>query len=189
MYAASIPSWANEVVGDWSLSGIAAFHTGIPWSATSNAFVASYSNNAPPLFIGSDRSVIKNHIVKNPASFHGVSDFADAAKASASLQGPVGFQIGPRNSYQGPDYFNTDLGLAKTFPIYREAVNLKFRADAFNAFNHPNFDIPAENVYNGLDQQDYQRKSKFGQISYTVEPPGNLNNGARVLQLSLRLEF
>ena len=187
MFAADVPKWTNEMIGDWDLSGITSFHTGLPWSATSNAFVASYSNNAPPIFIGSDPSVIKNQVKK--LSTGGVRDFADSLAASKSLQGPIGFQIGPRNSYQGPDYFNTDLGLAKTFPIYREAVNLKFRADAFNAFNHPNFDLPAENVYNGLDQQDYQRGSKFGQISYTVEPPGNLNNGARVLQLSLRLEF
>jgi hypothetical protein len=187
MFAANVPLWTNEIIGDWNLSGIGSFHTGLPWSANSNAFVASYSNDAPPIFIGSDRSLIANHVSKLPTG--GVRDFADSSKAAASFEGPIGFQIGPRNSFQGPDYFNADLGLAKTFPIYKEAVNLKFRADAFNALNHPNFDLPAENVYNGLDQQDYQRGSKFGQITYTVSPPGNLNNGARVLQLSLRLEF
>ena len=78
--------------------------------------------------------------------------------------------------------------MAKLFPIYGDRVNLKFRADAFNAFNHPNFSLPAENAFNGLDQQDFT-SSSFGQISTTVVPPGNLNNGARVLQVSLRLEF
>jgi hypothetical protein len=68
-------------------------------------------------------------------------------------------------------------------------MNLKFRADAFNVFNHPNFEIPSENVFNGLDEEDIQRGKGFGQISYTVNPVGNLNNGARVLELSLRLEF
>lgn len=187
MFAANAPTWANEAIGDWDLSGIGSFHTGLPWSANSLAFVASYSNDAPPIFIGSDRSVIANHVTKLPGG--GVSDFAKASDAAASFEGPVGFQIGPRNSMQGPDFFNADLGLAKTFPVYKEAVNLKFRADAFNAFNHPNFDLPAENGYNGLDQQDFHQGSGFGQISYTVSPPGNLNNGARVLQLSLRLEF
>jgi hypothetical protein len=80
------------------------------------------------------------------------------------------------------------LGLGKTFPVWDDKVNLKFRADAFNAFNHPNFTLPGNNVYNGLDQQDVT-SSTFGNVSYTVEAPGNLNNGARVLQLSLRLEF
>ena len=49
--------------------------------------------------------------------------------------------------------------------------------------------VPSENVFNGLDEQDYQRGAGFGKISYTVTPSGNSNNGARVLQLSLRLEF
>jgi hypothetical protein len=89
----------------------------------------------------------------------------------------------------GPQFFNADLGLAKNFPIYKEAVNLRFRADAFNAFNHPNFGMPIENGYNGYDQTDYLRGSGFGKISNTVSPPGNLNSGARVLQLSLRVEF
>jgi hypothetical protein len=72
--------------------------------------------------------------------------------------------------------------------VWDDKVNLKFRADAFNAFNHPNFTLPAENGYQSLDQQDVT-SSTFGNISYTVGPPGNNNNGARVLQVSLRLEF
>ena len=74
------------------------------------------------------------------------------------------------------------------FRCYAERVNLKFRADAFNVLNHPNFDLPLENSFNGFDNQDFQAHS-FGNISNTIEPAGNLNNGARVLQVSLRLEF
>jgi len=78
--------------------------------------------------------------------------------------------------------------LAKNFPVYKTRVNLKFRADAFNALNHPNFALPQENGFNGFDQQDFT-STTFGNISDTVTPPGNLNNGARVVQVSLRLEF
>ena len=115
--------------------------------------------------------------------------FSNAAQAAAQFSGPVGFTIGPRNGERGPGYFNMDLGLGKTFPIISEKINAKFRADAFNAFNHPNFAIPAENVFNGYDQEDYEQGSGFGQISFTADPTHNLNNGARVLQLSLRVEF
>jgi len=90
---------------------------------------------------------------------------------------------------RGPGYFNQDLGLAKTFPVIGERVNLRFRADAFNAFNHPNFEVPSQNEFNGYDNTDITGPSGFGQISFAVTPTGNLNNGARVLQLSLRLEF
>ena len=89
---------------------------------------------------------------------------------------------------RGPHFFNADLGLGKTFQIVGDRVKGNFRADAFNALNHPNFALPASNAYNGLDQQDIT-SSQFGNISYTVVPSGNLNNGARVLQLSLRVEF
>ena len=34
-------------------------------------------------------------------------------------------------------------GVGKTFPVYKDRVNLKFRVDAFNAFNHPNFQAPS----------------------------------------------
>ncbi len=187
MFLASSPKWLDEMIGGWDISGITEWHTGQAWGTSSNAFVASYSNDAPAIFVGTDKSVIATHLTKLPGG--GVNIFANAAKAAHSYVGPVGFTIGPRNSLRGPKYFNADLGLAKTFPVYAERVNLKFRADAFNAFNHPNFALPAENAFNGLDQQDYLQGANFGQISYTVSPAGNLNNGARVLQLSLRLEF
>ena len=187
MFAGSVPFWANEVIGGWSLSGVTEWHTGYPWSGASNAFVASYSNDAPPIFIGSDPSVINTHLTKLKAG--GVSNFANAKQTAAAFAGPIGFQIGSRNGFRGPRYFNADLGLGKVFPIYQEKVNMRFRADAFNVLNHPNFALPAENVFNGLDQQDYLRGSGFGKISYTVSPTGNENNGARVLELSLRLEF
>jgi hypothetical protein len=187
MFFAGQSRWVNEIIGAWNLSGVGSWHSGLPWSGMSNAFVASYSNDAPPIFIGKDRSVIATGVHKLPGG--GVSVFKDALAASKAFEGPIGFQIGPRNSFRGPRFFNSDLGLGKTFPITAERVNLKFRADAFNVLNHPNFGIPAENAYNGWDQQDYQRGKGFGKISYMVSPSGNNNNGARVLQLSLRLEF
>jgi hypothetical protein len=187
MFLASVPHWTDEMIGAWDISGIAEFHSGEPWATTSNAFVASYSNDAPAIFVGTNSSVIKNHVTKLPGG--GVSDFSNAATAAASFTGPVGFQMGPRNQMTGPRFFNADMGLQKTFPLYKEALNLKFRADAFNALNHPNFNSPMENAYNGFDQTDYQRKSGFGAISTTASSPGNENSGARVLQLSLRVEY
>ena len=187
-FLASQPGWVDEIIGGWDVSGLGVWHGSFPWSGASNAFVASYSNNAPPIFIGTNRADIATGVHKLQGG--GVSSFANAAMAAADFEGPVGFKIGSRNGFRGPKYFNADLGLGKKFPILGgERLNLKFRADAFNAFNHPNFDIPAENVFNGYDQQDYQQGPGFGLINFTVQPPGNENSGARVLQLALRLEF
>lgn len=187
MFLGSEPRLADEFIGGWDISGVGEWHTGAPWTANSNAFVASYSNDAPPIYVGTNKSLVTGKLTKLPGG--GVSDFTNASTASKQFVGPIGFKIGQRNFFRGPGFFNADLGLAKNFPITAERVNLKFRADAFNAFNHPNFEVPSENVFNGLDEQDYLRGSGFGKISYTVTPSGNSNNGARVLQLSLRLEF
>jgi hypothetical protein len=182
----SIPIWAEEAIGGWDISGITDWHTGIAWGTDSNAFDASYSNDAPAILVG-PQSAIQTKLQKNiPGG--GANIFLNQASAQAAYVGPIGFQIGPRNSLRGPKYFNQDLGLAKNFPLSAERVNLKFRADAFNALNHPNFALPQENGFNGFDQQDFT-STTFGNITSTVAPPGNLNNGARVLQVSLRLEF
>jgi hypothetical protein len=196
MFLSDMPLWGEEILGGWAISGVTEWHTGFAWGTESNAFVASYSNDAPGIFVGS-----KSAVATGPTKVlgGGVNVFSNAAKPSgtqkyfapqahAAYTGPVGFQIGPRNGLRGSHYFNQDLGLAKNFPIYAERVNLKFRADAFNVLNHPNFDLPLENSFNGFDNQDFQAHS-FGNISNTIEPAGNLNNGARVLQVSLRLEF
>jgi len=192
MFANTIPIWADEWIGGWSLSGITSWQSGQAWGTVSNAFVASFANDAPALLVG-PRSNVATHLTKLPGG--GVNLFANNIEAASSYQGPLGFKIGARNGLRGPGFFDTDLGLGKTFPFNWENVNLKFRADAFNVLNHPNFAIPAENGFNGYDQDDFENVNPsspglgFGQSSFTVSPPGNLNSGARVLQLSLRLEF
>lgn len=55
----------------------------------------------------------------------------------------VGHVIGqpgnePAGYCQGPKYVDDDLSLAKTFKV-TERVNVQFRMDAFNLFNHTNF--------------------------------------------------
>ena len=189
VFGSSVWTWTNEIIGGWSISGITSWHTGYAWGTNSNAFVASYSNDAPAILIG-PKSATATKLQKLQGG--GVNLFANQAnggsQASEAYEGPIGFQIGPRNGLRGPKFFNADLGLAKNFPIYGDRVRANFRADAFNALNHPNFALPASNAYNGLDQQDIT-SSQFGNTSYTVVPSGNLNNGARVLQLSLRIEF
>lgn len=190
-FLSSAPVFLNEIIGGWDISGITEWHSGVAWGTSSDAFDASYSNDAPGILVG-QKSLTATHLTKLPGGgvniFNATPGTFPAQVAAAQYSGPVGFTIGARNSLRGPHYFNQDMGIAKTFPLYREGVNLKFRADAFNVFNHPNFGLPQNNVYNGYDQQDIT-STTFGTISDTVEPAGNLNNGARVLQLALRLEF
>ena len=186
-FGANAPFWLNEVVGGWDLSGITQWHSGIAWGTVTSAFVAGYANDAPAIFNG-DTGAIASHVHKDSAGL--VNMFEDQAKAQAAFTGPVGFTIGSRNNLRGPKYFNQDLGLAKTFPVVGDKVNLKFRADAFNAFNHPNFATPT-NVPNTYDLTNADiTAGTFGQITSTVPlGGGSPGAGARVLQFALRLEF
>ncbi len=184
-YGASSPFWLNEVIGGWDLSGLTSWHSGQAYSTVSNAFVAGYANDAQAIFDGVRPNIAEHHHKNADGS---VTIFADPAKALGSFTGPVGFTIGSRNNLRGPKYFLQDLGLAKTFPVVSDKVNLKFRADAFNAFNHPNFDVPG-GAGNAPDAQVDITSGVFGQIVNTTGPTGLTFGNARVMQFSLRLEF
>ena len=149
MFAGSAPFWVNEVIGGWSLSGITSFHSGQAWGAVSNAFVASFANDAPAILTG-PKKLIATHLTKLPGG--GVNVFANSGGAAAQYSGPIGFKVGSRNGLRGPNFFDADLGLGKTFPITAERVNLRFRADAFNVAESSELPIPAENGFNGYDQ-------------------------------------
>ena len=47
----------------------------------------------------------------------------------------------------GPGYFNVNLTLERNLLVH-ERYNIDLRGEAFNAFNHPNFDNPAAVVGN-----------------------------------------
>ena len=52
MFLNTSSSWLDEVIGGWAVSGVTAWHTGYPWQTASNAYVASYSNDAPAILTG-----------------------------------------------------------------------------------------------------------------------------------------
>jgi hypothetical protein len=74
----------------------------------------------------------------------------------------------------GPGQFNIDLSIVRTIaiPWPKEGSNVQFRADFFNALNHPQFSNPNSTF----------GSSSFGVISSTAVNP-------RVVQLALKLIF
>ena len=89
-----------------------------------------------------------------------------------------------RDQIYGPGFKNVDFSISKNFAI-RENMNLQFRTEFFNLFNHPNFSLPNGFVSPG--------SSTAGEISSTPDAaqgnPGLGGGGPRVLQLGLRLQF
>ncbi len=177
-FAANTPFLVNLFIGGWDLSGITQWHSGQAYTTFSNAFVAGYSNDAPAIFNG-DTGAIRTHPHKTADG--SVNLFDDPARAQAAFSGPVGFNIGSRNLLRGPKYFNQNLGLAKNFPIVPEKLNLKFRADAFNVLNHPNFALPSRTS----PSENFDiTGGTFGQLT-TIDT----GSSYRVMQFALRLEF
>jgi hypothetical protein len=76
------------------------------------------------------------------------------------------------------------MSLAKQFPL-TERFKLRFQADAFNIFNHPDFDAPNNNVdFFPItpDPPANPPQGSLGIIQHTIGSP-------RFLQLGLHLTF
>jgi hypothetical protein len=182
----SSPRWLDEAIGGWSFSGLPSYRTGLALPVYSDAYLASFDNAAPAIFTGK-LADLKTR-VNTDRSTNTVYGFAGGAvgatKVLQEFRGPIGLEFGQRNLVRGPGAFFFDAGLSKDFPLVKEKLDLKFRADAFNVFNHPNFGPPALNIVTNA--------SSFGQITGTNASPSTSAvsaDDARVAQFSLRLEF
>jgi hypothetical protein len=89
-----------------------------------------------------------------------------------------------RNTFRGPLQVRFDTSLAKQFLI-KERFQLRFEADAFNIFNHPDFDTPNNDVTffpNYVGPPTIPPLGSLGVIQHTIGSP-------RFLQLSMHLAF
>lgn len=114
---------------------------------------------------------------------------------SATRQGTLG-----RNSLRGFPLYQLDLSLRRKFN-FTDRFGLQLRADAFNLFNHPNFEDPAgADTSLGSRFDTFRPNMTFGQ-SLSARGrglwggPGSSFSpfysagGARTLQLSVRFDF
>jgi hypothetical protein len=136
---------ARQALGGWMVSGILTVRSGTPFSVfdysndlndytvprlTPSTSISSYHVNSPR---DQGSNVFDALTLPVPANFApldaalGISDF-----------GPFPAGMTGRNAFRGPGAWNTDLGLAKRFPI-TERVGLEFHAEGFDVFNHHNF--------------------------------------------------
>jgi carboxypeptidase family protein/TonB-dependent receptor-like protein len=104
-----------------------------------------------------------------------------------AFQPPAGeFGNEPRNFVRGFGVWQTDLAIQRNFPIHERLV-LKFRAEAFNLFNHPSFGNIDNNLPDG--------PALFGRATNTLNIQlGGLDplyqiGGPRSIQFALKLTF
>ena len=153
---------SRYALGGWEIDGIAVLQSGLPFTVGA----PSATNNG----VGSRADVVA-----------GVDPYP--AKRTINLWfNPAAFSIPPAGSYRygnsgrgilnGPRAANFDVIAAKRF-LFTETRQLIFRAEFFNAFNHPQFTIPGNTTVgsNGV-----------GSITSTARP-------SRQIQFALKLMF
>lgn len=174
----------NRVLGgvfdNWQLSGTTSLVSGRPKSVAVSYVggltdITGGSLNARPLVLcNPNRSV--------GSAANGTPIFVDASCfARPTARGEIG--NASRNIIRRPGVINSDLAMFKNVRI-RESLQLQFRWETYNIFNHTNFNDIDTNLTLNLNTatgQATQTNATFGQ-PITVRSP-------RVMQGSLRLSF
>ena len=94
------------------------------------------------------------------------------------------FGTSGRNQFRGPFGVRFDMSLAKSFQL-TERMKLKFAFNAYNMFNHPNFDTPNNDVDfypNFAPPVSVPPTGSLGIIQHTLGSP-------RFLELNMHLTF
>jgi hypothetical protein len=152
----------NAVFGGWTLSSNWFLRSGLPISIVDGSALGTllgYNYNGV-IFASPTGNVSGScsSAVNSPCMT--TSQFAP----SASVTGfPTGFGTMGRNSVYGPHFFDVDIALMKSVRI-KERLTFSFGAQAYNAFNHVNFDEPVNDISN----------PQFGSSIAAVAPPTSL---------------
>ena len=169
-FAQNVNRVTDLLIGGYQLSGVLSWAGGLPFTLNYGESSANVPGSAPSFpssvggahmkmnltgFSGSGTGTRQLYTQQIPCAHTGCKPGAagnltnptDVAAGSGVFVNPGLDTIGNvgRDTYFGPTFFNTDLGLTKAFTIH-EAVVAKFRMDAFNAFNHINPGNPGGSV-------------------------------------------
>jgi Carboxypeptidase regulatory-like domain/TonB-dependent Receptor Plug Domain len=141
------PIW-KTVLGGWQLSGITAFQTGSPFSVINggDANGTGAGDNAgvgDGLGIGSYPDIIGSAKTGKPfvaQNSHNVGPLLLNPGAFAAPRGLTFGDVG-RNFLNNPSRTNFNMSLFKHFAPLRERLDIEFRLEAYNVFNHTQFRI------------------------------------------------
>jgi hypothetical protein len=157
---------AGKVINGWETFGIVQLQTGRPFtvallpeldnSGTGRSILGFGANDRP--------NVASNPELSNPTTSEWFNTAAFAFPA------PGTFGNAGRNILEGPGFESVNVSLVKN-TNFTETVKLQFRAEAFNLFNHPNFNLP----------DNFLGSPTFGRITSARDP--------RHIQFGLKLLF
>ena len=136
--------WLGHAFGGWTLSGIARFVSGTPFTITVTGVDLDFDGFAESRPVVLDRSVLYRSIDDRDTS-------RDLLRRDAFR--PVTFgdsleDLVPRNSFYADGVRSVDLALAKVFYMPWGSDQFSVRLEAFNAFNWVQFGFPITDINN-----------------------------------------
>jgi hypothetical protein len=174
-----LPFKANRLVSGWEVGIVTQAQTGNPLNPTVSI------NPGVSLTVRPDVTG-PIQVTGDPAAWFGsktvfAAEFATpcvAAVPPATLPTCHPGHLG-RDSITGPGFVNTDFSVIKNTKL-TEKLNLQFRGEMFDIFNHPNFGNPALTFS--------PTSTTFGKITSTRFPTGDFGS-SRQIQFALKLIF
>jgi len=170
----------SRLVKGWRLSGITRFSSGQPVTLieTDDRSLTGTSNSGP-ISLPIDTPNFTPGAIHTGDPRVGTKPYFNTSLFTPEPLGQLG--NARRRFFAGPGLNNWDMALLKDTAI-REGMNLEFRWELFNAFNHTQFQQPDGN-FNDTQSVDTTtgRLNGFGTIQAA--------NAPRIMQLSLKLLF
>ena len=176
----------HTVIDGWQVASIIRFQTGAPYNPAFN--VAGYNNQT---LTGSYTEGPRLRLIGNPYQGTDKTPYnrLNPAAFAAPLVGDPGIGAIGAYAFTGPGSDNVDLALQKEFKV-RERYNFQLRADAFNVFNHTqfnginntiNFSGPNNGSFTNPASNTPSQYNGFGSVSGAADP--------RIVQLLGRITF
>jgi hypothetical protein len=169
-HLANIDGWQGKVVSGWSITGVATFQSGLPFTPQLGF---NPSNN------GDARNPVRpswNPAFTGPVVTGDPNQYFSPAAFILPVAGTYG-NVG-RDTLTGPGIAAVDFSALKDMKL-AEHYKLQFRAEFFNLLNHANFGTPNEVVFSSASTT---RAPTAGVITTT-------STTSRQLQFGLKLLF
>jgi hypothetical protein len=161
----------GRVLGGMSVSGIATFASGTPFTVPNPSSIDSTGTGGALVSnadLGQPFSLL-NPETNNTRAFN-ANEFAIVGNTPGFTDFRRGTE-GVNQFFEGNGYNNWDLAVAKKTRLWSESTSLELRCDIFNAFNHTQFTSLDLNLVD----------PNFGEYTATRQ--------SRVLQLAARIRF
>jgi Carboxypeptidase regulatory-like domain/TonB dependent receptor-like, beta-barrel len=175
-FASNLRGVVNSVVSGWGIDGVTTFQRGFPLKITYagstplEAANLGVSNVRPNVVSGCNKSAGGRHITQwfNTSCFATPPDWGFGSESRTD------------STLRTPGINNFDFAAFKRTPIH-ESMEIEFRTEFFNIFNHPYFSPP------GTGFAGSPTANGFGQITTTVQ--SGVASPERLIQFALIFRF